>query len=143
LKRQTGIIAMQQKRKQVLCIDSEPSFLEQQKKKLITKELDDHLYTFNNLAEAFEFIETHVIQNNNKIHYIIIDEKVVVRQLSKSLERFWGLNNYLKKPDVIIVTEDNDAMVRNRIMQYPFVSVFIVKPVPSNYIEFLITGQTA
>jgi hypothetical protein len=134
-------VTKQRKIKKVLCIDSEPSFIEQQKEELINKELDDHLYSFNDLNEAFDFIETQVIKKNDKIHYIILDEKVAGNQLTSSLEKFWGLNSFLKKPDVIIVSEDNDAMVRNRVMQYPFVSVFLMKPVPSNYIEFLITGQ--
>ncbi len=132
---------MQQKIKKVLCIDSEPSFIEQQKKSLSSKELDDYLYSYNNLSEAFEFIENQIIKKNNKIHYIILDEKVAGNQLSYSLEKIWGLNSFLKKPDVIVVTEDNNALIHNKIMHYPFVSVFIVKPVPSNYIEFLITGQ--
>jgi hypothetical protein len=132
---------MEQKRKKVLCIDSEPSFLEQQMKKLSSKELGEHLYSFNNLTVALKFIENQVISKNIKIHYIILDEKTAGNQLSQSLEKFWGLNSFLKKPDVIVVTEDNNALIRNKIMHYPFVSVFLVKPIPSNYIEFLITGQ--
>lgn len=131
----------QKKRKKVLCIDSEPSFLEQQKKELSNKELEDHLYSFDSLNKAFEFIENKIIKKNNKIHYIILNEKLVGKQFSNSLEKFWGLNDFLKKPDVIVVTENNNTMVRNNVMQYPFVSVYLIKPFPSNYIEFLITGQ--
>ena len=131
----------QQNKKKVLYIDSEPSFLELQKKELANSGIQDHLYTFVDLNEAFDFIEKQVIKKNEKIHYIILDDKVVSKQLSNSLEKFWELSSYLKKPDLIILTEDKDALVRNRIMQYPFVSVFLVKPVPSNYIKFLITGQ--
>jgi hypothetical protein len=50
---------MQQEKKKVLCIDSEPSFIEQQKKELSHKELDDNLVFFDNMKDAFEFIETH------------------------------------------------------------------------------------
>lgn len=132
---------MQRKIKKVLCIDSEPSFIEKQKKDLSYKDLDGNLFYFNNLTDAFEFIETQIIEKNVKLHYIILDEKVAGKHLSYSLEKFWGLNEFLKKPDIIIVTEDKNIFLRNRIMQYPFVSAFIIKPIPSNYIEFLITGQ--
>jgi len=132
---------MQNKKRKVLLIDSEPSILEQQKKLLRNKELDEHLYSFMNLSEAMIFIEAHIINNKNKLHYIILDEKAVGNQLSRNLEKFWGINSFLKKPDIIVITEDNNALIRNRIMQYPFVSVFLVKPMPSSYIEFLITGQ--
>lgn len=134
---------MQRKRKKVLCIDSEPSFIEQQKKELSHKELDDNLFFFDNLADAFEFIETQIIEKNVKLHYIILDEKVAGKQLSHSLDKFYGLNKFLRKPDIIIVTDDSSILLRNRIMQYPFISAFLVKPIPSNYIEFLITGHLA
>lgn len=134
---------MQPKRKTVLYIDSEPSFLEQQKQDLKFKDLDGHLYSFNNVIDAFEFIENQIIDKNNKLHYIIIDEKVAGQQLAHSLERIWGLNNFLRKPDVIVITDNNNTLLKNKIMQYPFVSVYLVKPVPTNYIEFLITGQIA
>lgn len=132
---------MLQKRKKVLCIDSETSFIEQQKKELNRKELDGHLFSFDNLADAFDFIENQVIEKNVKIHYIILDEKIAGKKLTSSLEKFYGLNKYLRKPDIIVVAEDNNILLRNRIMQYPFVSAFLVKPIPSNYIEFLITGH--
>ncbi|MFW6352078.1 MAG: hypothetical protein ACOC2E_06795 [Bacteroidota bacterium] len=132
---------MQRKRKKVLCINSESSFLEQQKKELRYKNLDDNLISFNNLSDAFRFIETQIIEKNEKVHYIILDESIVSKHLTRSLDKFWGLNHFLKKPDVIIVTEENNAFLRNRVMQYPFVAAFLVKPIPSSYIEFLITGQ--
>lgn len=140
---ETEIVKMQRKVKKVLCIDSEPSFIEKQKIGLRHKELDENLFFFDNLTEAFEFIETQIIEKNIKLHYIILDEKIVGRHLSHSLEKFYGLNRFLKKPEIIIVTEDNSTFLRNRIMQYPFVSAFLVKPIPSNYIEFLITGSLA
>ncbi len=140
---ETEIVQMQRKRKNVLCIDSESSFIEQQKQELSHKELVDNLFFFDNLTDAFEFIETQIIEKNDKLHYIILDEKIVGKHPSNSLEKFYGLNKFLKKPEIIIVTEDNSIFLRNRIMQYPFVSAFLVKPIPSNYIEFLITGHLA
>jgi response regulator RpfG family c-di-GMP phosphodiesterase len=134
---------MKQKRKKVLYIDSEPSFLEQQKKELKAKELDIHLYPFDNLEKAFEFMEKQIIKKNNKLHYILLCENIAGDQLYSSLEKFDQLNEFLKKPDIIVLAENNNHSIRNRVMQYPFVSAFIVKPIPTNYIEFLITGQIA
>jgi response regulator RpfG family c-di-GMP phosphodiesterase len=134
---------MKQKRKKVLYIDSEPSFLEQQKKELKAKELDIHLYPFDNLEKAFEFMEKQIIKKNNKLHYILLCENIAGDQLYSSLEKFDQLNEFPKKPDIIVLAENNNHSIRNRVMQYPFVSAFIVKPIPTNYIEFLITGQIA
>ncbi len=135
------ILKMQHKRKKVLFVDSEPSFLEQQKKALSYKNLDGNFISFNNVSDALQFIETQIIEKNDKLHYIIINENVVGEQLTHSLDKLWGLNHFLKNPDIIIVTEENNYILRNRIMQYPFVTVLLVKPIPHNYIEFLITGQ--
>jgi response regulator RpfG family c-di-GMP phosphodiesterase len=134
---------MKQKRKKVLFIDSEKSFLEQQKEELSNKELDAHLYPFDNLDRAFEFIEKQIIEKNNKVHYILLNANIAGEQLYSSLEKFDELNGFLKKPDIIVLTEKNNHHLRNRVMQYPFVSALIVKPIPSDYIEFLITGQFA
>jgi hypothetical protein len=61
--------------------------------------------------------------------------------LLPSLGKISSLKNYLKKPEVIVCTSENNNELRNKVMQFPVVSAFLVKPVPQNYIEFLITGQ--
>lgn len=133
---------MKQKRKKVLCIDSDPAFLEQQKRTLEKKELDDCFYPFPDFREALQFIEKKVISNGKNLHYIILDEKITGERLTDSLEKISGIKAYLKKPDVIVCTENNNDKLRNHVMQYPFVSAFLVKPIPHNYIEFLITGNS-
>lgn len=133
---------MKQKRKKVLWIDSDPVYLERQKRTLSNKELDCHLYSFSNMGDAFDFIEKQILEKNRKLHYIILDEKSIGKTLlPNSLEKFKGLNNFLQKPEIIVLASNNNHHLRNRIMQYPFVSAFLMKPVPSGYIEFLITGQ--
>ncbi len=134
---------MKQKRKKVLCIDSDPNFLNRQEEKLENKELDNYFFPFNNLRNALQFIEKQIIANNQKVHYILLDEKIAGEKLSNSLDKISGLKSYLKKPEVIVCTNKNSDELRNRVMQYSFVSAFLVKPIPQNYIEFLITGSSS
>jgi hypothetical protein len=49
----------------------------------------------------------------------------------------------MRKPEVIVCTVKNNTDLRNQVMQFPVVSSVLVKPIPENYIEFLITGHSA
>jgi hypothetical protein len=133
---------MKQNKKKVLCIDSDPSFLNRQEEKLENKELGNYFYPFNDFRKALQFIEKQIITNNQKLHYILLDEKITGEKLPASLDKISGLKTFLKKPEVIVCTNNNSDELRNRVMQYPVVSTFLVKPIPKNYIEFLITGNS-
>lgn len=132
---------MKQKRKKVLCIDSDRSFLTRQQTTLSQKKLEHFFYGFNDFWDAYQFLEKQIIAQNEKLHYILLDENIMGQRLLSSLEKIASLKNFMKKPEVIVCTTKNDNDLRNRVMQFPVVSTFLVKPLPQNYIEFLITGQ--
>lgn len=134
---------MKQKRKKVLCIDSDPNFLNRQQKTLSNKNLEHCFFGFNDFRGAYHFLEEQIITQNDKLHYILLDERILGRQLLSSLEKISSLKNYMKKPEVIVCTNKNNNDLRNQVMQFPVVSAFLVKPIPQNYIEFLITGHSA
>lgn len=132
---------MDQKRKKVLCIDSDPSFLHHQEKELENKKLGKFFFPFNDFRKAVQFVEKQIIPNGEKLHYILLDDTLSGERLFPALEKIDGLNSFLKKPEIIVCTNNNSNELRNKVMQYSFVSAFLVKPIPGNYIEFLITGQ--
>ncbi len=132
---------MRQKRRKVLCIDSDSSFLDQKEKELEKKELGDYFFPFNDFWKAFQFVEKQIIAKNEKLHYILLDERIAGQKLAASIEKISGLKTFLKKPEVIVCTRNNSDDLRNHVMQYPIVSAFLVKPIPRSYIEFLITGD--
>ena len=132
---------MKRNNKKVLCIDSDPDFLDYQEEKLENEELGNYFFPFNDFRKALQFIEKQIISNNEKLHYILLDEEITGERLTRSLERISGLKSFLNRPEVIVCTRSNSDELRNQVMQYPFVSAFLVKPIPPNYIEFLITGN--
>jgi response regulator RpfG family c-di-GMP phosphodiesterase len=134
---------MKQKRKKVLCIDSDSTFLKKQEEILGQRELDNYFFPFDNFRKAVQFIEKDVISNGEHVHYILLDEKIPGKKLTDSLEKISSFKTYLKEPDVIVSTDKSNDELRNVVMQYPFVSAFLVKPIPEKYIQFLITGQSA
>ena len=133
---------MNQKRKKVLCVDSDSSFIVKQKKELSRKDIDHFFFGFNDFWDALHFLEKQIIAQNEKLHYILLDEKIMGKQLTGSLEKISGMKSFLKKPEVIVCTSKASNELRNKVMQYPFVSAILVKPIPQNYIEFLITGRS-
>ena len=134
---------MKQKKKKVLCIDSDPNFLIHQQKTLSNKNLEHCFFGYNDFWGAYHFLEKQIITQNEKLHYILLDEKILGRQLLSSLEKITSLKNYMKKPEVIVCTHKNNNDLRNKVMQFSVVSTVLVKPIPQNYIEFLITGHSA
>jgi len=134
---------MKPKRKKVLCVDADATFIENQKKALGEQDAENCFFGFTDFWEALHFIEKQIIANNKKLHYILLDEKIPGRQLAAALEKLAGLKNFLKKPEIIVCTSNNSNDLRNRVMQYPFVSALLEKPIPENYIGFLITGQAS
>ncbi len=132
---------MNSKKRKVVCINADEEFLEEKKKQLHQKHLENFFFPFNNFVEAVNFVENHIDKTPKRLHYILLDEKILGKQLSKSLDKLYGLTNFMDKLEVIVVTSNNTIDLRNKIMQYPFVSAFLVKPIPDNYIEFLITGS--
>jgi CheY-like chemotaxis protein len=134
---------MKAKRKKVLCVDADVAFLENQKKALGEQDLEDCFFGFTDFWEALHFIEKQIIARNKKLHYILLDEKIPGKQLAATLEKLAGLKNFLKKPEIIVCTSNNSNDLRNQVMQYHFVSALLEKPIPENYIGFLITGQAS
>ena len=136
-------VVMEKKRKKVLCIYSDPSFLTRQQNTLRHKKLEHCFFGFDDFWEACHFVENQIIEQNERLHYILLDEKILGRRLLPLLGKISSLKNYMKKPEVIVCTSENNNELRNKVMQFPVVSTFLVKPVPQNYIEFLITGHSS
>lgn len=134
---------MKQNRKKVLCIDSDVDFLENQQENLEKDDLEKYFFPFYDFKDAVQFIEKQVIADDDNIHYILIDENTSKKKLTDSLDKISSLKKYLNRPDVIVSATSNNDELRNNVMRYPFVSAFLVKPIPNNYIEFLITGKSA
>lgn len=131
---------MKEKRRNVVYIDPDVTYFEKQEKKLKQKGLQNYYYPFDDFWEAVHFIEKHFVTNGGKLHYILIDEQMLGRQRTASLRKLAGFSSFLDKLEIIVCTTQNSVNLRNKIMQYTFISAFLVKPIPEEYIEFLITG---
>jgi len=135
-------VVMKEKRKKVLCLDADPSFIDNQEELLARRDISRYFFGFTDFGEAIRFVEKQIIPQDEKLHYILLDHKILGHRISSSLEKIATLKNFLKKTEIIVCTHENNDDVRNNVMQYPFISAFLVKPIPENYIGFLITGHS-
>lgn len=133
---------MKEKRKRVLCVDADSTFIDNQQEQLALREIGCYFLGFTDFGEAIRFLEKEIIPQNKKLHYILLDQKMLGQPVASSLEQLSRLHYYLKKTEIIVCTRENDDDLRNKVMQYPFISAFLVKPIPENYIAFLITGRS-
>jgi hypothetical protein len=128
-------------RKNVICINSDNSFLNEKKDELHKKKLDNFFYPFSSFKNAVNFLEEQEFANNNKFHYLILDEDILHPRPEKSFKKLSGLTKFIKKMEVIVLSSNTTVGLKNKVMQQPFVNAYLIKPIPENYIEFLITGS--
>ena len=133
---------MKEKKRNVVYIDPDITYFEGQKEKLKQKGLQNYYFPFNDFWEAVHFVEKHFVTAGRKLHYILIDEQMLGKQRTAPLEKLNGFSSFLNKLEIIVCTTKNSTDLRNKIMQNAFIGAFLVKPIPEEYIEFLITGQS-
>lgn len=131
---------MSQYKNKVVCI-SNSLFLNKQKDKLKPNQLKNNFYAFNDTADVFQFLEKQ-IENGENCHYLIIDEETLNGQTAKMFNKLTDLNGFMRKMEVIVLSGKENVDLENNIMQYPFVSAYLLKPVPDNYVRFLIDGSS-
>ena len=130
---------MGQYKKKVVCIYSDQSFLKRQNRELKDDELDHYFFPFRNFTDAYRFLEQQA-EDGKKVHYLLIEEKQL-KKPAASFNKLLDLNGFMKNMEVIFLTPEDRTDLRNQVMQYRFVSAYLVRPVPDNYIHFLIEGE--
>lgn len=127
-------------RKNVICVNSNNAFLDKKRDELQKKKLDDFFYPFTDFKSAVTFIKEEGFAEKSKIHYLILDEDILNPKPEVSFNKLSELNKTIKRMDIIVLTNNNRVELRNKIIRHPFVNAYLIKPIPENYIEFLITG---
>lgn len=74
--------------------------------------------------------------------YILIDMYLPDMDASKFLDRYEQLMGDDSKPEVFILSSSGSKKSRDLAMQYNFVSTYLEKPVPGDFIEVLIAGKS-
>lgn len=132
---------MQKKGKNVICIDSDTVLLEKYKNRLIQKKLENYFFPFSDYSEALKFIEKQDVEENCKIHYIVINDVKRKWSLPLIIEKLGKIFRTTQKPEIIVCRPNANTDLRNKIMQNALVTSFLIHLVNEDYFEFLITGS--
>ncbi|KOH45508.1 hypothetical protein NC99_16740 [Sunxiuqinia dokdonensis] len=73
--------------------------------------------------------------------YILIDIHLPDMDATAFLDRFELIVANMETPEIFILASSGSKKNRDLAMQYSFVSAYLEKPVPSDFIEVLIAGK--
>ena len=90
-------VEIQDTQKKVLYIESEPLLIVKQKENLSEKGLEGNLFSFLKFDDAFHFMESHLVKEQNKLHYVIVDEMALDGNFSNSINRLYNFKEYFEK----------------------------------------------
>ncbi|WP_445591675.1 hypothetical protein [Sunxiuqinia sp. sy24] len=74
--------------------------------------------------------------------YVLIDMHLSDMDALTFLTRFEQLVVNIETPEVFILSSSGSKKSRDLAMQYSFVSAYLKKPVPPDFIEVLIAGRS-
>jgi response regulator of citrate/malate metabolism len=104
------------------------------------KKLSNYLIHFEKAKEAISYIKS--INNEEEVpDYVLLDLYIPRRdsfQFLKFIDRHVRLQG---STEIYVCTSSRKKNDLEEVMKYPFVSAYLEKPLPSEFIELLITDQ--
>ena len=123
-------------KKRIVFIDDDINLADQYKEQLRKKELSDQLLHFKNGAEGIRFLKS--IDVKALPDYILLDLYMPEMDGFEFLEKFSKLKNLNDKIEIYVCTSSKNKDDRDEVMNYPFVSAFLEKPISEEFLEMLI-----
>lgn len=123
--------------KKIIFIDDDTEMVRIYNSILEQKELSDYLIHFENAQDGIDYLKQ--INNEEDLpDYILLDLYMPVMDGFKFLQVFDKVKKLKNSIEVFVCTSSQKQDDRNKVMQYPFVSAYLEKPVSSDFIELLI-----
>ncbi|MCG6188355.1 response regulator [Maribellus maritimus] len=127
--------------KKIIFIDDDTELVSIYNSILERKNLSDYLLHFENAKDGLEYLKG--IKNKEKLpDYILLDLYMPEMDGFKFLEYFERISKLKDSIEIYVCTSSRKKDDRNRVMKYPFVSAYLEKPLPSDFIELLIRDHT-
>jgi CheY-like chemotaxis protein len=122
--------------KKVLFIDEDEKTIKTYHSMLERKELSGQLIYKANAREGINYLKQ--LKKRELPDYVLLDLSVPHGGDVDFLQEFEGLGKIRKPIEVYVCTSMINKNDRNKVMQYPFVSAFLEKPLPGDFLELLI-----
>ncbi len=127
--------------KKIIFIDDDSELVSIYNSILEQKKLSDYLVHFENAKDGLEYLKG--IQNKNELpDYILLDLYMPEMDGFKFLKYVDQIHDLKNSVEIYVCTSSRKKDDRDRVMKYPFVSAYLEKPLPSDFLELLIRDHT-
>ena len=127
--------------KKIVFIDDDKELVNIYSSILAQKNLSDYLIHFENAREGLEYLKG--IRNKEELpNYILLDLYMPDMSGFKFLEDFEHKIKQKDSIEIYVCTSSRKKDDRNKVMKYPFVSAYLEKPLPGDFLELLIRDHT-
>lgn len=127
------------KQKRIVFIDDDLQLAARYKETLRKKSLGDRLLHFINGAEGIRFLKN--TEKDLLPDYILLDLYMPEMNGFEFLEKFNKLKSIRDKIEIFVCSSSKNKEDRDEVMNYPFVSAFLEKPLSDEFLEMLLLEQ--
>ncbi len=129
--------------KKIAIVDDVPGGFSIEGGKLKEQTLKEQVKCFRKASGLLSYLEKlkqkHLVEDFPD--YILIDIHLPDMDATAFLDSFARIVANMETPEIFILASSGDKKSRDLAMQYSFVSAYLEKPVPSDFIEVLIAGK--
>ena len=126
--------------KKIVFIDDDKELVRIYNSMLKHKDLSDHFLHFENGKQGIEYLKG-IKKEEDLPDYILLDLYMPEMDGFKFLKQFNKSAKLKDSIEVYVCTSSQKQDDRNRVMKYPFVSAYLEKPLPGDFIELLIVDN--
>ncbi len=122
--------------RKIIFIDDDRDLADSYNSILEKKQLSDYLIYFDNAIDGI-----HYLRENNEGElpdYILLDLYMPKMSGFEFLRHLNKMEPVKEEVEVYVCTSSKDKDDRKEVMNYPFVSAFLEKPLPGDFLELLI-----
>jgi CheY-like chemotaxis protein len=129
--------------KKIAIVDDAPGCFSIEGGKLKEQTLKEQVKCFRKASGLLSYLEElkqkHLVEDFPD--YILIDIHLPDMDATFFLDSFARIVVNMETPEIFIFASSGNKKNRSLAMQYSFVSAYLEKPVPSDFIEVLIAGK--
>lgn len=129
--------------KKIAIVDDTPGFVRIEGGRLKEQTIKKQVKCFRKASGLLSYLEQlkHKHSLDDFPDYILIDIHLPDMDATAFLDRFELIVANMETPEIFILASSGSKKNRDLAMQYSFVSAYLEKPVPSDFIEVLIAGK--
>jgi len=130
--------------KKIAIVDDTPGCFRIEGGRLKEQTLKEQIKCFRKASGLLSYLEQlkHKHSLDDFPDYILIDIHLPDMDATAFLDRFDRIVANMETPEIFILSSSGSKKSRDLAMQYSFVSAYLEKPVPSDFIEVLIAGKS-